>query len=88
MHLCIFKAACRIDWVLIVFPRVLEGSARGIDQSQMRPLALRAGQDRHSAVVRGKCEQKGRDEVKLEERSASLAGRRSHHWAVLENKVF
>lgn len=40
MHLCIFKAACWIDWVLIVFPGVLEGSARGIDQSQTRPLTL------------------------------------------------
>lgn len=40
MHLCIFKAACRIDRVLIVFPGVLEGSARGIDQSQTRLLTL------------------------------------------------
>lgn len=40
MHLCIFKAACWIDRVLIVFPGVLEGSARGIDQSQTRPLTL------------------------------------------------
>lgn len=40
--LCIFTAACKIDWVLIVFPRVLEGSARGIDQPLTKPLALRA----------------------------------------------
>lgn len=40
MHLCIFKAACRIDRVLIVFPGVLEGSARGIDQSQTRLFTL------------------------------------------------
>lgn len=32
MTLCIFTVACRIDWVLIVFPGVLEGSAMGIDQ--------------------------------------------------------
>lgn len=41
MPLCIFTAACRIDWVLIVFPGVLEGSARGIDQPLTKPLALR-----------------------------------------------
>lgn len=42
MPLCIFTAACRIDWVLIVFPGVLEGSARGIDQPLTKPLALGA----------------------------------------------
>lgn len=86
MHLCIFKAACRIDRVLIVFPGVLEGSARGIDQSQTRPLTLRGWQ---GPSLCGR-QREMRAEMKADEGRGqpAPAGRRSHCWAVLENKVF
>lgn len=73
MHLCIFKAACRIDRVLIVFPGVLEGSARGIDQSQTRLLTLRGWQGPSLLQAEGSA---GSDDegMKAGERSAT-AGR-------------
>lgn len=86
MHLCIFKAACRIDRVLIVFPGVLEGSARGIDQSQTHTSGLagtvtllqaegNAGREAGMKAGQGRAQ-------------PAPTGRRSHRQAVMETKVF